>query len=139
MKGYGRLKVHRNWWITVDPTCDIGEYYRYLYNLTNRARIKVQKPKWGSHITLVRSEEPVQNKDKWHSQDGNIFEFYYQPKIITGDNHIWINVTCKKGTELRQLFGLPERPEFPLHLTLGYIEFIYDQRWLINERKKSQA
>jgi len=129
MKGYGHIKVHRNWWITLDPTDDIGEYYRHLYNYANRARIKVQKPKWGSHITLLRAEEPLKNKDQWTLIDNNILQFNYNPKIITGENHIWLNVTCKEGTKLRESFGLTEKPQYPLHLTLGYVEFVYNKKW----------
>ena len=134
MNGYGHLTVHRNWWITIDTICDIGQYYQYLYNLTNKARIRVQKPKWGYHITLIRSEEPLKNKDQWTKQNGKIFQFEYNPIIITGEKHIWLNITCKEGTKLRELFGLTKKPQYPLHLTIGYIEHIYNEKWFENQK-----
>lgn len=136
--GYGKIKVHNNWWITLDPSCDIGTYYRKMYNFENRARIITQKPKWDCHITILRAEKPLQNKDKWQQQDGKEFEFFYENKVITGDCHIWLDIFCPQAENLREYFGLKKEPEYPFHLTLGYIEWIINEKWFNENRAKGR-
>jgi len=136
--GYGKIKVHRNWWVTLDPVDDIGEYYRKTYNWENRARIITQKPKWGSHISVLRAEEPKKNKETWELQDGKDFEFYYENIVITGGSHICLNVLCPQAEELRIYFGLNKEPLFPFHLTLGYIEWIINEKWFEETKIKDK-
>ena len=129
-QGYAQIKTHRNWWITADPFCDIGEYYRYVFNFQYRAYIKIQKPKWGYHISVLRKEEPKLNKDKWEEQNGLTISFQYEPVYRIGDNHVWLDIDSSDIYELRCFFGLYEEPEYSLHLTIGYIENIYNINWL---------
>jgi hypothetical protein len=134
--GYGKVVVHNNWYITLNPVDDLGTYYRKMYNWENRARIITQKPKWDSHITILRAEEPLQKKYKWQEQYGKEFEFYYDNKIITGDRHIVIDVFCPQAEELRVYFGLKREPLFPFHLTIGYIEWIINEKWFEETKEK---
>ena len=67
MIGYAKIVYYDNWWLTFAPIDDVGDYYRYMFNHANRARLKIQKPKWGSHISILRMEEPTQNKHLWNS------------------------------------------------------------------------
>ena len=132
--GCGEIKTYDSWWLIATPLCDIGEYYRNMFNLENRARIKIQKPKIGQHITIVRREEPLINKEKWEEKDKLSISFEYDISFNVGDNHVWLNVFSKEMNDLRLFFGLPENPEYPLHLTIGYIEEIYSLKWLNEQR-----
>ena len=136
--GYAQIKTHRNWWITADPFCDIGEYYRSIFNFEYRAYVKIQKPKWGYHISVLRKEEPNLNKDKFEEKNGLTISFEYDNVYNIGDNHIWFDVFSKDIDDLRRFFGLPIKPEYPLHLTIGYIENIYNINWLHNQREVSE-
>ena len=134
--GEAQIKIYDSWWMIATPICDLGEYYRQRFNLKNKARIKIQKPKIGQHITIIRREKPLQNKDKWQERDNLSIFFEYDTAFNVGDNHVWLNVFSKEMNDLRLFFGLPEKPEYPLHLTIGYIEEIYNINWLNEQRNK---
>jgi len=134
--GYAKTKTHRDWWITADPICDLGEFYRYCFNLENRSRIEIQKPKWGYHVIVTRKEESLINKERWEEKNDLDIIFEYNNIYKIGENHVWLDVYAPKLEEIRQFFGLPKRPEFPFHLTIGYIEHIYNLNWLNEQREK---
>jgi hypothetical protein len=132
----GTIISFPDYWMIVVPQDDIGEYYRSVYNKENIARIKIQKPRWKAHISIIRGETPIQNIDKWQSFDNTEIDFSYENKIITGKKHIWFNIESEKATEIRKFFGLNEKLAYNIHCTLGYIEEIYNEEWFEENREK---
>jgi len=82
---------------------------------------KLNKPKHGSHISIVRGEGEPENKEQWMLHDGGTMSFEYCHEMAFGSTHVWLNVRSKELTELRKDLGLGERPEFGFHLTLGQL------------------
>lgn len=130
----------QNWWMVLDSaTEDIGRYYRHLYWLAHCRGAKLSKPYWGSHITVVRNEEPP-NRDLWWNYDGERVEFTYRP--LVRNNHSnerfrsfwWVDVVCPRFDEIRVELGLLPNPDRTYHMTIGSAEneanrHIYEQMW----------
>lgn len=129
--GYGKLVVHRNFWITLDPVDDLGSYYLYWFNKEYKTVCKAQKPKWGSHITIVRGEyeQPTLKLEEWQGLHGKEYAFQYDGKPTCNGQHIWLSVEGDSLLDLRTYFGLERNPIYPLHLTVGYIESVYPPIW----------
>jgi hypothetical protein len=106
------------WWAIIECDPGIGDYYRWL--LRRKNWIKLMRPAWGTHISVVRGECP-KNQEGWSSARGTKFSFKYQGIILSNESHFWIQVTSPQCLEFRRSIGLPEEPELPLHITLGMI------------------
>jgi hypothetical protein len=114
----GKLKIFTKWMLL---ECDdnIGAMYRALYALDYFYKPRIQKPLWGSHISVIRGETVLdeQTKSKW--QDKYI-EYSYLPEIQTNGVHFWLPVICPILSGIRKQFGLGVTP-VPYHLTIGNI------------------
>jgi len=116
----GTLKYYPygDWWVIL--YCDNGiiEYYRYYLE---KRGIKLQKPKHGAHISIVRGEgEPEpEHKENWLWNDGGLVLFQYSNEVVFGETHVWLPVRSQSLDELRQYLGLAPKPQFRFHLTLG--------------------
>lgn len=107
------------WWMILQCCEDLARYYRETYNLFYRGSSKkLNKPAWGSHISVVRGEEPV-NKDLWLARAGEVVAFEYDPELNTNELYCWLTVRCDAILDLRERLGLPREPIYPLHLTIG--------------------
>jgi len=115
-------KYYEPWWCALKVDDEITALYRWL---SLKYGIKVVKNRlWGAHVSVIKGEEPLQNKEMWGKDFGEI-EFYYST-IVRYDNgcHAWLDVYCERLGEIRELFGLPnvnfmgEHPRY-YHLTLG--------------------
>jgi hypothetical protein len=108
------------WWLILVCCPDLGRYYRESFNYWYRARdIKLMKPAWDCHISVVRGEEPI-NKELWGSWDGCEVEFRYNPELQGNGEYYWLDVECAKLLDIREKLGLGA-PHFGLHLTIGRI------------------
>lgn len=105
--------------------CDdgISEYYRRLYDLEqppylngNRA-LKMIRPVWGSHISWLRGNEV--GLKQWGIDAGKMIDFEYEPGVMDNGMYYWLRVKCPYLLELREKMGLPARPKYGLHLTIG--------------------
>jgi hypothetical protein len=130
----------QNWWMVLDcDTEEIGRYYRHLYWLNHSKAIKLSRPYWGAHVTVVRNEEPP-NKSLWWGYDGEKVEFDYRPGVRTNysDERFrsfwWVDVICPRFDEIRVELGLLENPDRTYHMTIGSAEneanrLVYEQMW----------
>lgn len=125
--------------MVLDCPEDIGHYYRHLYWLEHSKATKLASPYWGSHITVVRNEEPP-NKELWWNYDGERIEFEYFPGVQTNltDERFrsfwWVNVVCPRFEEIRVELGLSKNSDGIYHMTIGSAEnennrHIYEQMW----------
>ena len=130
----------QNWWMVCDVSDeDIGRYYRHLYWLEHNKCRKLSRPYWGSHITVVRNEEPP-NTNLWWNYDGEQVEFHYLAGV--DDNYgperfrsfYWVNVVCPRFEEIRVELGLHKNPDGIYHMTIGSTEneanrHVYERMW----------
>lgn len=109
-------KMLKSWWLIAFVEGEVSEYYAWF--LKKQTGIILQKPAWGSHVSVVRGEEPV-NKDLWKKYDNEVITIEYDPDVRTNSDHWWLRVTSERMFDIREELGLIRKHELSLHLTLG--------------------
>jgi len=108
----------------VDCDPEIGRYYRHLYSLAHNKCRNLLRPSWREHISVIRDEEPPENKKHlWKKYDGQVVIFRYRPEIDHDGLYFWLDVECDFLLDLRVEIGLSRHPEYSLHLTVGNARF----------------
>lgn len=107
------------WWIIVECDSGICEFYRALWE--RRYWRRLQRPAWGSHVSVVRGEEPAKETGRraFEALNGLEVLWYYETVIRENDEYVWLDAVFPLGLTIRELMGLDEEPEFGFHLTLG--------------------
>jgi len=115
----------QNWWLVLDcKTEEIGKYYRHLYWLEHNKGHKLSSPYWGSHVSIVRNEEPP-NKELWWAHSGEEVYFHYIPGVRTNytperyRSFWWLDVICPRFDEIRVELGLLPNSDGIFHMTIG--------------------
>lgn len=117
-KSIGILRCFTKWALL---ECDdqIGSVYRSLYSLEYFYLPKIQKPLWGSHISIVRGETVLSDRIK-QEIDRLAVEYYYLPNMQSNGVHFYLPVICPILDDIRELFGLgPSCVNY--HLSIGNI------------------
>ena len=90
----------------------------------------VVKPAWGSHISVIRGEQPPYPQF-WEKYSGRKINFEYNAELIyTNGRHWWFTIICRELEDIRGELGLPPKPlffnkntnafsELDFHLTFG--------------------
>lgn len=113
------------WWCVLETSDELADYYRWFLNRQPGLK-PIHAPTWGSHISVVRGEEPADEvKDRWGMWDGSSVGFSYRhyPRLTgdtTGDRpgKFWfLDVKCEALKEVRRNLRLPTYWKF--HLTVG--------------------
>ncbi len=106
-------------WLLLNADSSIIEYYanwiKKEYWLD-----KVQKPKHGSHISVIRGEliEDSLFRQYWKKYHGQKTTFYYSNEIQNNGEHFWLPVYSEDLRNIRKELGLSEEPEYNMHLTI---------------------
>lgn len=130
-KSYGKLTfdplplsgnksvMFKPWWIILQMTDDTDNYYRWF--IEKRYGLKLQRPAWGGHISIVRGETTSQ--ENWNifktKYDGKEIEFEHSGEIRTNGNHWWLRTYCDNLKDFREEMGYPRDGLWGLHLTIG--------------------
>lgn len=85
-------------------------YYTWFLQ---RKGIRLEKPKHGSHISVIRGE-----LSGIALASGGTFDFCYGD-LVTNGKHWWLEVRSPAIEAMRVSLGLTPRPKAGLHLTLG--------------------
>jgi hypothetical protein len=83
--------------LIVEVDQGIQDYYR------SQIPIKTNKQKYGAHITVMRGEQPNKLVNLFHNQE---IYFWYEHYLFNDNKYFWLNVTCPKLKDIRQLIGL---------------------------------
>lgn len=116
-KGIGKLRCFTKWAL-LECDDELGKMYRSLYSLEYFYKPKIQKPLWGSHISIIRGEG-ILNEDIKTILPSNI-EYLYRSEMRTNGIHFWLPVCCPALDIIRDLFGLPHTL-VDYHLSIGNI------------------
>lgn len=110
--------MDKPWWLIgfLQEGNELREYYNWF--IEKRTGIKLMKPAWGAHISIVRGEEPI-NIDLWGKYQGKELEFSYGEFIKTNGSHWWLRIVCDQMNDIREELGLPRKHQIGLHLTIG--------------------
>lgn len=135
----GSMKNNTDWWLIVNTDPEMVRYYaqQIVDNPVafGETHIDLTAPSWGSHISVVRGEEPRDSlKHLWKKHDGEKVEFEYSHIVRrSGDttpgfrpDQFWfLDVWCDQLNEIRRNLGLKARHDdgrpFHYHLTVGRI------------------
>jgi hypothetical protein len=109
------------WWLIIECDPELGRYLRYLFTLATYRTTRIQAPLWGTHVSVIRGEEPV-IKSGWERFNGEPVEFDYLPEVHETDGYLWAPVQCEVALRHREELGLPREPAPPLHLTIGNVK-----------------
>lgn len=107
----GILRYHNDFKLIVEVDPSIGNLYRSLIP----KYIDFNRPKYNSHITVVRSglEDPPR-KEFWGKYEGEEIDFVYDSAIKEGSVYFWLNVYCVRLEEIRVELGLSATSEYTL-------------------------
>ncbi|MGL5064411.1 MAG: hypothetical protein ACRC62_30865 [Microcoleus sp.] len=105
-------------WLILECDRDLSLYYCWF--LQRRFGIKLQHPRLGSHITVVRGEV-VKNLLRWNAYQSHAIDFYYSSEITTNRRYWWLNVYAPCLMSVRQELGLDVQPEYDFHVTIGVL------------------
>lgn len=109
------------WWLIIECDPELGRYLRHQFLLAVHRTAKPQAPLWGTHISVIRDEEPS-DKTRWELYNGQQVEFEYDPEIHHTGGYLWVAVQCEAALRHREELGLPREPIPPLHLTIGNLK-----------------
>lgn len=109
---------NKKWWAIVKCPDDIIYYYKYW--VTKNQKFTISSSAFGSHISLIRDEEPPNEfKHLWKKREGMEVEFTYTPNFQTNGEYWWLDIQCPVLNEVRQELGLSKEPKFGYHLSIG--------------------
>ena len=106
-----------DWWVIMNCCEELLRYYRT--GAERQLGMRLQKPKHGAHISVVRGEGEPKNKDRWFYKDGELVSFEYSTALVFGETHVWLPVRSEELVKLRTRLGLTEQPPYGFHLTVG--------------------
>jgi hypothetical protein len=123
---YGKLiydpktkNYYDKWWLLLECCPEIISYYKHM--IEKELNIKLNKPVWGSHISIIRGEEPKGDlKQCWGFNQDMIIPFNVT-KLDCNEDYWWLEIESDRIFDVRKNYGLSERPHFGLHLTIGKI------------------
>ncbi len=95
--------------------------------------VKLNKPKYAPHISVVRHEVPP-NLDAWGKYQGQLVSFDYCPFVHNDEKYYWLNVYSPALVNIRLTLGLPasslkSRPPDGteiFHMTIGNTKGLSD-------------
>ena len=101
-----------------DDTC---KYYQWFLN--RRFGLQFIQPLRGPHITIINdriSDLTNQTILDFHNRKKINFEFD-EKNVRSNGEHWWLNIHIPEAEEIRKNCGLPARPYFGFHLTIGAV------------------
>ena len=103
-------------WLILECDRDLGLYYCWF--VQRHLGLRLQHPRLGSHITVVRGEV-VKNLVRWSAYPSQTIDFYYSHEIKTNNIYWWLSVYSPCLMSVRQELGLKVQPEYDFHVTIG--------------------
>ena len=105
------------WWLIARCDDEIVEYYRWWVHRVHQ--LKLHRPLFGAHISVMRGEEPLYQHELWGSHQDQIVEITYGHELTHAQGYWFLPAQCRALEELRLSFGLERQPQFGFHLTIG--------------------
>ena len=106
------------WWLIIDIDAELGRYMRAEYSRARYRTVQPQPPLWGTHVSVIRGEEPV-DKTAWKKSDGQRVEVRYEWGVSETTEYLWLPIECPRANAIRLELGLPPDPTPAMHLTFG--------------------
>lgn len=96
---------------------DLDLYYQWFITRTHGQNMRLQRPMFGTHVTVVRNDEIVPNIHLWGKYEGRKVDIEYDT-ILRNHTVFWsLPVYNDALQEIRSELGLPLERDF--HITVG--------------------
>lgn len=113
----GRKSASTRSLIVTLPQDDLDLYYQWFITRAHGQALKIQRPLFGLHVTVVRNDERVPNMDAWGKHAGVEVSLEYDT-VLRNHTVFWsLPVYNDDLQEIRAELGLP--PERDFHITIG--------------------
>ncbi|MEM7015267.1 MAG: hypothetical protein AAF585_27740 [Verrucomicrobiota bacterium] len=109
------------WWMILRCDREIGAYLRKLYAMSTHGVSELQEPLWGTHVSVIRDEEPP-NLDRWRELEGAELTVRYSQVVEIHSSYAVVQAQCDEALDYRESLGLSREPELPLHMTIGNLK-----------------
>lgn len=111
-----------SWKYTVMCETNDDMHLYYAWFLNKRFNLPLNRPLRNPHVTIVN--EKIQDMELYKMAkklfNGKEITFKFDPaEIRTDTKHWWIRVQSDDVANIRTVMGLPPKPFFGLHLTIG--------------------
>lgn len=84
---------------------EIDEGIGVLYRTLTPKSVRLQKPRYPMHISVVR-KEVVPRLDLWGKYEGQAVRFRYDPQAYNDETYYWLRVHCPILMHVRRELGL---------------------------------
>ena len=84
------------WWLILDIDPELGRYLRAEYSRLRYRTVVPQPPLWGTHVSVIRGEEPP-DETAWKKFDGERVEVRYAAGVFETKEYLWLPVACRFG------------------------------------------
>ena len=122
MQSIGTIKYRPNWWIWLECDYQLGKYLRKLFFNNNFGLIKLAKPSWDEHITIVSHHEYNDTfSAHWNKHENKQIQFeIILETLSTNSNAWWYSIKSKELEDIREELGLGRERIIPLHFCIEY-------------------
>jgi len=118
-RSVARVNYH-TCWITAECDGEILDYYWWWW--WKAKHVKLMKPMFGAHISIVRGKEEEIEEGWWECGLRGKVEFCYHPeRLFLYDTHVWLPVSGEGLNNIRESVGLLRNPVMPFHMTIGRV------------------
>lgn len=118
------------WWLILKTDKGILDYYQS--QIKQHFDVGFEKTVWGSHISVVRGDNPPK-KEAWGKYKNEKIKFTYTNQVYRAHWFFCIDAYSERLEEIRMELGLPKLPKFGFHLTIGRLNKQYLKE--ANERR----
>lgn len=96
---------------------DLDIYYQWFIQRKFGQSLKLQRPMFGTHVTVVRNDEDVPNLSAWGKHEGAVIDIEYDT-VLRNHTVFWsLPVYNSYLQDIREELGLPAERDF--HITIG--------------------
>lgn len=103
-----------------DP--DFCSYYSWF--VRKRYNLELLRPLRGTHFTVINDKVEDKIRYEWGKSihDGHTIELEYGVDVRTDDTSWWVGVRSEDAEKIRVDCGLPPRPYWGFHITIGRVD-----------------
>ncbi|WP_151633848.1 hypothetical protein [Noviherbaspirillum aerium] len=99
------------------PEDDLDLLYQWFIERRYGQALRLNRPIFGTHVTIVRHEEHVPNMQLWGKYEGVEVDIAYDVEVRRHFGFWSLPVYSEEFQQIRAELGLPPEPDF--HITIG--------------------
>lgn len=114
-------KTHKSRTMIIDfPRDEFSDFYQWLLRKKLGEKFAMQSPLYGTHVTVVRGDEPGWKSPSWKKHEGEKIDVYYSPELECTWKFWSLPVAGDGLFELRRELGLKAFHDFHITVARGY-------------------